>query len=101
MRYAYGENALPVDLYEEHMQYVYLYYYRAYNFKQYKRETFEHWNDLVRQVYVNVCKRHMQTDFSNCFPTSAHYLVMARGDVHDDTEYYYERMQAYKNSLLK
>jgi hypothetical protein len=96
LRYAYEENALRVDLYEEEMQYKYLFYYRAYDFKEYKREKFEYWNDQVRQVYVNVCKRLMHADFSTCFNISEHYLVIARGDVHDDTEYYYERMKAYK-----
>jgi hypothetical protein len=96
LRYSYGEHALPVELYEEHMQYLYLFYYRAYNFKEYKRETFEYWNSQVREVYLNVCKRLMDTDFSASFKTSEHYLVMARGDVHDDTEYYYKRMKEYK-----
>lgn len=99
MRYAYGEYALPVDLYEEHIQYLYLFYYRAYNLKEYKRETFEYWNDKVRQVYLNVCKRLLDTDFSACFSTSEHYLVLAQGDVHDDTEYYHDRMKKYKSKF--
>lgn len=96
MRYAYGEHTLPVDLYEEHMQYLYLFYYRAYNYKEYNRETFEYWNNQIRQIYVNVCKRLMNTDFSASFKTAEHYLVMARGDVHDDTKYYFDQMSEYK-----
>lgn len=98
LRYYMDENKLPVELHNEQMEYIYMFYYRAYDFKEYKRETFEYWNDQVRQVYVNVCRRLMNTDFSKCFNISEDYLVIARGDVYDDSEYYYEQMKEYKNN---
>ena len=98
LRYYMDESKLPVQLYDEHMQYLYLFFYRAYDFKIYNRETFEYWNNQVRQVYVTICKRLMNTDFSACFRTAEHYLVIARGDVYNDTEYYYKQMKEYKNN---
>lgn len=98
LRYYMDESKLPVELYDEHMQYLYLFFYRAYDFKTYNRETFEYWNNRIRLLYVSVCKRLMNTDFSSCFRKSEHYLVVARGDVHDDTKYYYEQMKEYKNN---
>lgn len=98
MRYYSGENNFMVDLYEEKMEYVYLQYSRAYDYFKYNKETFEYWNKQIRHVYVNICKRIMNTDLSSSFKISKNYLVMARGDVHDDTEYYYEQMKAYKNN---
>ncbi|WP_163398813.1 hypothetical protein [Flavobacterium fluviatile] len=96
LRYLYDGNT--IDLYDEQMQYIYLFYYRSYDFKEYKRETFEYWNNHVRQVYVNVCRRLMDVDFSTCFNISEDYLVIARGDVYDDSEYYYKEMEDYKNN---
>lgn len=95
LRYLYDEYT--IDLHDEQMQYIYLFYYRAYDFKEHKRETFEYWNDQIRQVYVNVCRRLMDVDFSTCFNISEDYLVIARGDVYDDSEYYYKQMKEYKN----
>lgn len=100
LRYYMDESKLPVELYDEHMEYLYLFFYRAYDFKTYKRETFEYWNNRIRLLYVSVCKRLMNTDFSSCFRTSEHYLVVARGDVYDDTEYYYEQMKEYKSNII-
>lgn len=100
LRYYMDESKLPVELYDEHIEYLYLFFYRAYDFKTYNRETFEYWNNQIRQVYVSVCKRLMNTDFSSCFSTSEHYLVVARGDVHNDTEYYYEQMKEYKSNII-
>ena len=44
LRYYSDENTLPVNLYEEKMQYLYLQYYRAYDFFKYNKETLEYWD---------------------------------------------------------
>lgn len=96
MRYYSGENNFIIDLYDEKMEYLYLQYYRAYDFFKYNRETFEYWDEIIKQVYVKVCKRLMNADFSDSFSTTSEYLVLAREGTNYDFEYFYERMKKYK-----
>ncbi len=96
LRYYSDENTLPVNLYEEKMQYLYLQYYRAYDFFKYNKETFEYWDEIIKQVYLGVCKRLMEEDFSKAFRISKDYLVVAREANSYDVKYFYERMKEYK-----
>ncbi len=97
MRYYSGEKDFHVDLYEEKMEYIYLQYYRAYDFFKYNKETFEYWDEKIKQVYLNVCKRLMHVDFSDSFEISCEYLVIAREGNFYDFEYFYTRMKEYKS----
>ena len=78
MRYFSGENNFHLNLlYDEKMEYLYLQYYRAYDFKKYKKESFEYWAERIKQVYLKVCQRLMLADFSASFSISKDYVVVA------------------------
>ena len=95
-RYESYEGTLPVDLYEEKMQEFYLLYYRAYDQKEYKKQTFEYWDERIKQLYLKVCQRLMHVDFSPSFTTSKQFLVLAKEGSNFDVEYSHEHMFAYK-----
>ncbi len=100
IRHHSAEGTLQVDLYDEEMQYLFLLYYRAYNYMNYERKTFEYWDEKVKQVYLKVCQRLMHADFSGSFNRSEHFLVLAREGSNFDVDYFHERMSKYKDEQL-
>ncbi len=98
LRYYYysDEDKVLIDLYDEEIQYLFLLYYRGYNYFKYERLTFEYWDEKVKQVYLNICQRLMHVDFSISFNRSEHFLVLARGSGYYDADYFYYQMRDYK-----
>lgn len=99
MQYFTEDETLAIDINEEKIQYAYLFYQRAYENRKFKGESFEYWEDSVKQVYLNVIKRLMKVDFFPSFTKADNFLVLAKDYDAWNVEEFYNEMIEFRNEM--